>query len=245
MFAALAEIVARAMEKDPENRFPARPARASRELRHWLEENANPNAPDGVPTRLALKRRARRKSGSVSGIAAGPVMGPAHRHGLAGAARRLARAGRAGGQPCRSRPCRRHARADAHARTGSGSASVAAAPVETVQWPQARPPRALYARRGQGGGRGGQALAQGNRPAREARSPPRPRRLGQCASPSAPGATSRSIGTPVGTTPPLNELTLPEGKHQIVIRNADLLPYSATISVAPGQAVNLKHKFGS
>ena len=40
-------------------------------------------------------------------------------------------------------------------------------------------------------------------------------------------------------------LTLPEGKHQIVIRNADFPPYSATISVAPGQAVNLKHKFGS
>ena len=31
-------------------------------------------------------------------------------------------------------------------------------------------------------------------------------------------------GTPVGTTPPLNELTLPEGKHQIVIRNADFRP---------------------
>ncbi|TXC65744.1 PEGA domain-containing protein [Piscinibacter aquaticus] len=52
-------------------------------------------------------------------------------------------------------------------------------------------------------------------------------------------------GTSVGTTPPLNELTLPEGRHQIVIRNADFPPYSATISVAPGQPVNLKHKFGS
>ncbi len=52
-------------------------------------------------------------------------------------------------------------------------------------------------------------------------------------------------GNAVGTTPPLNELTLPEGKHQIVIRNADFPPYTATISIAPGQAINLKHKFGS
>jgi biotin operon repressor len=52
-------------------------------------------------------------------------------------------------------------------------------------------------------------------------------------------------GTPVGSAPPLNELTLPEGRHQIVIRNADFPPYSATISVSPGQPVSLKHKFGS
>ena len=59
--AALAEIVARAMEKDPEHRF--RSARAlSRELRHWLEENANPNAPDGVPDEAGPEAPRRRKS---------------------------------------------------------------------------------------------------------------------------------------------------------------------------------------
>ena len=52
-------------------------------------------------------------------------------------------------------------------------------------------------------------------------------------------------GAPVGTAPPLNELSLPEGRHQITIRNEDFPPYSATINVAPGQAVSVKHKFGS
>jgi serine/threonine-protein kinase len=52
-------------------------------------------------------------------------------------------------------------------------------------------------------------------------------------------------GVPAGTTPPLNELTLTEGKHQIIIRNGDFPPLRTTITVNPGQAVTLKHKFGS
>ena len=52
-------------------------------------------------------------------------------------------------------------------------------------------------------------------------------------------------GVPAGTAPPLNELTLPEGKHQIIIRNGDFPPFRSTVTVTPGQAVTLKHKFGS
>jgi hypothetical protein len=52
-------------------------------------------------------------------------------------------------------------------------------------------------------------------------------------------------GTPMGTAPPLNELSLPEGRHQIVIRNGDAPPYSATVNVSPGQPVTIKHRFGS
>jgi serine/threonine-protein kinase len=52
-------------------------------------------------------------------------------------------------------------------------------------------------------------------------------------------------GTPVGTAPPLNEITLSEGKHQITIRNEDFPPYSAKIDVTAGQPVTIKHKFGS
>src|SRR6185295_10890563 len=40
-------------------------------------------------------------------------------------------------------------------------------------------------------------------------------------------------GTPVGTAPPLNEITLSEGKHQITIRNEDFPPYSASVNVTP------------
>jgi len=52
-------------------------------------------------------------------------------------------------------------------------------------------------------------------------------------------------GTPVGTAPPLTEITLSEGSHRIVIRNADFPPYSQSLRIAPGQPVTIKHKFGS
>ncbi|HKW84576.1 MAG TPA: PEGA domain-containing protein, partial [Burkholderiaceae bacterium] len=50
-------------------------------------------------------------------------------------------------------------------------------------------------------------------------------------------------GKPAGTSPPLTELSLPEGSHQIVIRNADLPPYSTSVSVTAGQTATLKYKF--
>lgn len=52
-------------------------------------------------------------------------------------------------------------------------------------------------------------------------------------------------GRPRGTVPPINELLLPEGRHQITIRNADFPPYSAYVQVSGDQPVTIKHKFGS
>jgi eukaryotic-like serine/threonine-protein kinase len=52
-------------------------------------------------------------------------------------------------------------------------------------------------------------------------------------------------GVPAGTAPPLNQLTLPEGRHQIVIRNGDFPPFRGTVNVTAGQVVSLKHRFGS
>ena len=49
----------------------------------------------------------------------------------------------------------------------------------------------------------------------------------------------------MGTAPPLNELNLSEGRHQITIRNGDFPPYSASIKVTPGQPITIKHRFGS
>ncbi len=47
----------------------------------------------------------------------------------------------------------------------------------------------------------------------------------------------------MGVTPPLNQLTLPQGKHVITIRNDDFPPYSRTIEVKPGQTVSVSHAF--
>jgi len=52
-------------------------------------------------------------------------------------------------------------------------------------------------------------------------------------------------GASAGTTPPLNELTLPEGPHKITLRNEDFPAFNATVNVVAGQPVSVKHKFGS
>ena len=52
-------------------------------------------------------------------------------------------------------------------------------------------------------------------------------------------------GKPAGTAPPLNELSLGEGRHTITIRNDEFPPFSATVNVTAGQPVNIKHRFGS
>jgi serine/threonine-protein kinase len=51
-------------------------------------------------------------------------------------------------------------------------------------------------------------------------------------------------GQPAGTAPPLTRLTLPEGTHQITVRNADFPPYSTTVQVHPDRPVILRFRFG-
>ena len=52
-------------------------------------------------------------------------------------------------------------------------------------------------------------------------------------------------GTASGAAPPITELALTEGRHQIVVRNGDFPPFTASINVTAGQTVSLRHKFGS
>jgi eukaryotic-like serine/threonine-protein kinase len=52
-------------------------------------------------------------------------------------------------------------------------------------------------------------------------------------------------GAPSGAAPPITELALSEGRHQIVVRNGDFAPYTASVNVIAGQTVSLRHKFGS
>jgi serine/threonine-protein kinase len=239
--AALAEITARAMEKDPDHRF--RSARAlSRELRHWLDENASAQAADSVPPGMQATTPRRRKSAMA--IAAGLVIGvlatlgwltlrheeptpavaavPEEAAAPVVAAARPAEA--MASEPTPAAPVAEAASAAAEPEPIPAKPSRMAAAKPPAAKPAAKPSRAPREARGAvtaGGGSGSVRIA------------------------ISPWGQVEVNGTPMGTTPPLNELTLPEGRHQIVIRNADFPPYSATISVAPGQPVNLKHKFGS
>ena len=51
-------------------------------------------------------------------------------------------------------------------------------------------------------------------------------------------------GRPAGLSPPLLELKLSEGRHQITVRYADFPIYSETVEVKAGRAVSLRHSFG-
>lgn len=53
-----------------------------------------------------------------------------------------------------------------------------------------------------------------------------------------------SVGRKVmGVTPPLSQLTLPQGRHTIVIRNDDFPAYQQTVEVKAGQSVTISHAF--
>jgi len=243
---ALAEVVARAMEKDPEHRF--RSARAlSRELRHWLDENAQAQAPDSLPPDAGPGAPQRRKSAVA--IAAGLVIGLLGGLGwltMSGGESRTTAAVPAPVAPApvvaAAPPTPAIAAVPAPAETPAPVAGAASEPVAVVAAaPEPEPSKPAVAKPAPP-----RPVAKEARPARESK--PATAAGGGTGSVRiavSPWGNVEVNGTSVGTTPPLNELTLPEGRHQIVIRNADFPPYSATISVAPGQPVNLKHKFGS
>jgi serine/threonine-protein kinase len=245
----LAEIAARAMQKDPEHRF--RSSRAfSRELRHWLEEHSIASEGSGVGS--AVKNPARRlRVAAVAAALAVAAVGlwtwKSQRHVVvpeSAAAPAASIVAAVASVP---------SAAPAPAPAGAEEVDVAAptppaaafrpAPAEKPSIPEKAAKVAVA----------GPKESLKDKRAREARE----REAKAPAAPTAPAATGvvriaispwghvDVDGARAGTTPPLNELTLAEGKHQIVVRNEDFPPYSATVTVSPGQVVTLKYKFGS
>jgi serine/threonine-protein kinase len=245
----LAEIAARAMEKDPEHRY--RSARAlSRELRHWLEENGQAN--DGGDAVTAKRQPALWVAGAAVAVVAAVLLlwwGASPRH-----AERESQQADAGAM---------HADSPASAGTaalpaldaasaglvqvaasdgGAASAADAAASDGTaVAVAKTRPSRHTTRE------------STRERKAREARERDA-KAAAAAAAPLASGLVRLAVspwgqvevdGQSVGTAPPLNEITLSEGRHQITIRNADFPAYSANVDVSTATPVTLKHKFGS
>lgn len=50
-------------------------------------------------------------------------------------------------------------------------------------------------------------------------------------------------GKKVGVTPPLQKIKLPPGKREIVVRNADFLPFHTTIDIQPESLLQISHRF--
>ncbi len=91
--------------------------------------------------------------------------------------------------------------------------------------------------------------ARDRRAAREAAAAP-----AVVAAPAAQGVVQLAIspwgqievdGVAAGTTPPLSRLTLPAGKHRVVVRNDDFPPFTVTVTVDEDKPVTLRHRFGS
>jgi serine/threonine-protein kinase len=272
---ALSDIAARAMEKNPDDRY--RSARAlSRELRHWLEEHAQETADPAdeapAPTKKPLWIGGAVAAVLVAGVAwwalsshsgstevapeiAPVAIAPPPMASAAALPPPVAVIAAPAPAPVDASAS---AAASAPALVAAASAPVvvspppvAAAPVVTpppavvvetprvAQAPVAKPPPVLLKE------------TPKERRAREARE--RETRLA-AAGPAATGVLHLAIspwgqvevdGKPMGTAPPLNELTLSEGRHTITIRNDEFPPYTSSVTVVPGQPVSLKYRFGS
>lgn len=128
-------------------------------------------------------------------------------------------------------------------------------PVSEVPAPPTTPPVTVQAN-GPGDSKPAAEPAKSPSKPRTQRTSADPRGSATAATPVAPVSGTLQIavspwgqvevdGAPVGTTPPLTRLTLPEGMHTITVRNADFTPYTTTVQVTPDRPVVLRHRFGS
>jgi serine/threonine-protein kinase len=59
----------------------------------------------------------------------------------------------------------------------------------------------------------------------------------------SPWGTVEIDGAPAGTAPPLTQLSLPEGRHTVTVRNADFPAYTTTVQVSADAPVTVRHRF--
>ena len=259
---ALAQIAAKALAKNPEHRYRSASA-FSRELRHWLDENTISSEGDvqadlGRKTKplaftlaalgavvlgaiawaiLAPQRGVELPAARAPAPAAAASVGlPASAAAVAAATMAVAApgaapagegaaAGAASAVPLAATPAAEQAVTTAAPATPPKAPAVAKTPKETVKERRTREARE-----------------------REVRSA-----AATVAATAAPTGVVRLAISPwgevevdgkrAGTSPPLTELNLPAGRHQIVIRNTDLPAYSTGVNVTADQPATLKHKF--
>ena len=257
---ALALITARALEKNPDHRY--RSARAlARELRHWLDENTistDGDTPVAAPRRSRLVWGAAAAAVLVGGAALWAMGGSRTAPASASASAPMAAASSAAAPlaaPNALAPAATVA-AGSGAADVAASASAASAAAESASASATAAPAMASARESK--------ETSKETPKEKPKESPKERRTREArerearlagaaaAAPLATGVLRIAVspwgevevdGKAAGTSPPLNELNLPEGAHQIVIRNADLPAHSVQVNVTAGQATTVKHKF--
>jgi eukaryotic-like serine/threonine-protein kinase len=246
--AGLSEIVARAMARDPARRF--RSARQlARALRNWLEEEAGQRG--AAP--LGRKQWAWTAFGGLGLAAAATfwIVGTGLNDPRPSAASREAPPAVAVAAP---------GAATANEATGVAPAALPAStsalsPVVAAAATGAAAPQKT-AKTGRTGKTDAAETARNRerRPAPEAAAIPVAKPIAVAAPAPTKGIVQLAIspwgqveidGVAAGTTPPLSRLTLPTGKHQIVVRNEDFPPFTTTVTVDDDKPVTLRHRFGS
>ena len=248
---ALALIAAKAMAKTPDDRF--RSARAfSRELRHWLDENAvgtEDDAPGPTARRLrwlGVAALATLMIGVLvwATLPSRRAEAPAPELAASAVAPSVASASSAPAEPlvAATSPAASDT-ADVAAALPAMATSMAAAPAAgqtaaaALPASAARPPAKDAAKESTKDKRARE------REAKPASNPAAPAATGLVRIAISPWGEIEVDGKPAGTSPPLTELSLPQGKHLIVVRNTDLPAYSTVVNVTADQPVNLRHKF--
>ena len=244
---ALAEIAAKALAKNPEHRY--RSARAfSRELRHWLEENTVGSEGD-----LQGGSTGRIKPWWIGAAALGALVVGAALWATSGPRRADAPSADAKTTPAAAQAVAPVAEAVSLAAAATPVAAEASA-VASPPAPLAKEPKPVAKTPPKETPKAVAKETPKDRRAREARET-RERDAARSPPPAAPAPTGlvriaispwgavEVDGKPAGTSPPLTELSLPQGKHQIVIRNTDLPPHTVTVNVTADQPVTLRHKF--
>ena len=291
---SLALIAAKAMARDPADRYPSSSA-LSAELKRWIETHGKalpalpPSPPDTAPASgedapavaaaPPRRRRAARLAGSIVAVAAAvaavAMLWPADQPAPDAAAKAAGGAVGPSGAAADPAPASNTAAGTAPllmvggvpvpAATSGPAGETSGGPAGEPATRTAQVPAAVTApAQGPGQAQGG-APAQGPAPGRAAPARATPAPAGNAATrprtavtesavrkPDAHGSVQLAIspwgqvevgGTPAGTTPPLTQLSLPEGTHQITVRNADFPPYVTTVQVQADRPVTIRHRF--
>ncbi len=232
---ALSEIAARAMEKDVDKRFESAAA-MSRELRRHFAESAGG---DPVPQSLWQRWRSRKAAMAVGvvgvlgigAIASGTWIDSRPPAPQLNAATRAAPAAQPPAEPTAAQALRS---------APPQPVGAAASATQTARSDAPKPALADKPRRDKATAEARARDAVGRAGAAQTAAPKGRVRLA-----ISPWGQVEVNGAAAGTAPPLTELILPAGSHQITIRNADFPPYSATVQVTADQPVTIKYKFGS
>ena len=231
--ATLSAIAARAMARDPGDRY-ASARHLSMDLRNWLEQ---PEARAFTESPAIVRRRRLVLLGLGAGVAATAALlqsmvwrtDPGNMDAVPAAS--------AASSPTPTLAAPVADPAPALAATESAASAAEAALISALAAAEPPKPRPVAITREKKAKPASSAVAPMET------TPPAPPPPGVLHLAISPWGQVEVDGVPHGIAPPLTRLSLPAGTHTVTIRNGDLPPLVRSVEIAEGQPVTLKHRF--